>query len=175
MLDPSVVFEAVDEFPDWTVKQGRGACPGKSGRFADTAAADMVFAAFRLEGDTANLAQRGVDQAAPFQARRAEVQLSGIRDKGFAEMASGRKDYVEQRTQHRNYISCIPNHKVKIKGNGTRMMRLRAETLQRAGTKIMKGKKTSSMIHMKTVLVNGFISSIDRFLCGLCAWFARVN
>ena len=45
------------------------------------------------------------------------------------------------------------------------MTRLRAEALQRAGTKIMKEKKTSSMIHMKTVLVNGIISTIDRFLC----------
>ena len=28
-----------------------------------------------------------------------------------------------------------------------------------------EGKETSSMIHIKTVLVNGIISTIDRFLC----------
>jgi len=105
MLHSSVVFEAVDEFPDWTVKQGRGAGRGKAGWFADAVAADMVFAGFRLEGDSADLAQGGFDQDAPFQASCTEVQLAGIRDKGFAEMAAGRKENVEQCFQHRNYSS----------------------------------------------------------------------
>jgi hypothetical protein len=100
MLDPSVVFEAVYKFPDWTVKQGRGAGRGKAGRFADAVTADMVFADFRLEGDSADLAQGGVDQDAPFQASCTEVQLTGIRDKRFAVMAAGRKEYVEQCFQH---------------------------------------------------------------------------
>jgi hypothetical protein len=44
-LHPAVVFQAVDEFPDRTVKQGRGPGCGEAWRLRDAAAAEVIVVA----------------------------------------------------------------------------------------------------------------------------------
>jgi hypothetical protein len=52
-LHPAVVFQAVDEFPDRTVKQGRGARRGEAWRLRDAAAAKVIIVTGRKKRDPA--------------------------------------------------------------------------------------------------------------------------
>jgi len=100
MLNPTIVFQTVNQLPDWALEKCSCTGRGKRGRPIDAVAAEVVFPNIRIKRYAALLAQGRTNNSAGIKAMTAEVQITGAGDETLAEMAARREEDIQECLQH---------------------------------------------------------------------------
>lgn len=90
------VFEAMDEFLQWTFKARRGACPAKGATLREALAANVVTAVFCCKRDAADQAEGRIDRNDLLPAAATEMDFRRLGQKTTADVAERWEKHIKE-------------------------------------------------------------------------------